>query len=208
MELIEAISKLKALVNTSLHYSTDVYDIERFLEMKKILIELSQTYIEGISKEKLTEYFDSDVGYVTPKVDIRAVVFNPEGKLLLVKEKGEGRWSLPGGWADVGYSPSEIARKEVLEESGLDVIPTVLFKIVDKAKHPYPKSLEYVYKLFFYCEANNYNTSPGIETSNVSFFEKNEVLKIANISEARNTIEDLMEAFDFYQNPKEGALFD
>ena len=100
-------------------------------------------------------------------MDVRAVVFE-DNRLLLVKEKLKDN-GLSGGWADVGYSPAEIAQKEVREESGLEVIPLQLFKLVDKAKHPYPKSLNYVYKLFFYCEPKTFELHPGLETSEARF---------------------------------------
>ena len=207
-ELINSISRLKALVNTSLAYSSDVYDRERLEEMKKILFGLSKEYLQNIPVERIENYFDKDIGYVTPKVDVRAVVFNNFGKLLLVKEKKENTWSLPGGWADVGYSPSEVAVKEVMEESGLDVTPKSLFKIIDKSKHSYPASIEYVYKLFFYCETDDYTTSTGVETSDINFFAKEDIEKLPNLSLGRNTLEDLLEAFDFHENPREGAKFD
>lgn len=136
MDTTQALAKLKALVNTSLYYNKDVHDRERLEEMKEILFEISQK-LTSYSKNELESFFNEDLGYVTPKVDVRAVVFE-DNRLLLVKEKTEGQWSLPGGWADVGYSPAEIAQKEVREESGLEVIPLQLFKLVDKAKHPYP----------------------------------------------------------------------
>ncbi|MDR1606444.1 MAG: NUDIX hydrolase N-terminal domain-containing protein [Streptococcaceae bacterium] len=208
MELSESITRLKALINTSLHYSSDSYDIERFMDMRKILEELIETYSNETSEKEIALYFDSDVGYVTPKVDIRSVVFNNEDKLLLVKEKKEETWSLPGGWADVGYSPSEIAKKETLEESGLNVTVMNLFKVVDKAKHPYPKSLEYVYKLFFYCVADSFDTKTGLETSEVNFFSEAELMSLGNISIDRNTLEDLLDAFSFHKNSWEGTKFD
>ena len=133
MDTTQALAKLKALVNTSLYYNKDVYDRERLGEMKEILFDISQK-LTSYSEAELEAFFNEDLGYVTPKVDIRAVVFEDD-RLLLVKEKDEGQWSLPGGWADVGYSPAEIAQKEVREESGLEVIPLQLFKLVDKAKH-------------------------------------------------------------------------
>lgn len=104
MELSDAISQMKALINTSLHYSSDSYDIERLVELKRILGDLTKTYSDATSDQKIALYFDSDTGYVTPKVDIRSVVFNDQDKLLLVKEKkkelghcqGDGlMWDIP-----------------------------------------------------------------------------------------------------------------
>lgn len=206
MDTTQALAKLKALVNTSLHYTKDVYDRERLEEMKEILLELSQN-LTSYSEDELEAFFNEDLGYVTPKVDVRAVVFE-DNRLLLVKEKAEGRWSLPGGWADVGYSPAEIAQKEVREESGLEVMPLQLFKLVDKAKHPYPKSLNYVYKLFFYCEAKTFEVQPGLETSEARFFSREEVVNLQNISVDRNTRDDLLDAFEFHKHPTAGAKFD
>ena len=206
MDTTQALAKLKALVNTSLYYNKDVYDRERLEEMKEILLEISQK-LTSYSKNGLESFFNEDLGYVTPKVDVRAVVFE-DNRLLLVKEKAEGQWSLPGGWADVGYSPAEIAQKEVREESGLEVIPLHLFKLVDKAKHPYPKSLNYVYKLFFYCEPKTFELHPGLETSEARFFSREEVENLQNISVDRNTREDLLEAFEYHNHPTAGAKFD
>jgi ADP-ribose pyrophosphatase YjhB (NUDIX family) len=206
MDTTQALAKLKALVNTSLYYNKDVYDRERLEEMKEILLEISQK-LTSYSKDELEAFFNEDLGYVTPKVDVRAVVFE-DNRLLLVKEKAEGQWSLPGGWADVGYSPAEIAQKEVREESGLEVIPLQLFKLVDKAKHPYPKSLNYVYKFFFYCEPKTFELHPGLETSEARFFSREEVENLQNISVDRNTREDLLGAFEYHNHPTAGAKFD
>lgn len=189
-----------------MYYNKDVYDRERLEEMKEILLEISQK-LTSYSKDELEAFFNEDLGYVTPKVDVRAVVFE-DNRLLLVKEKAEGQWSLPGGWADVGYSPAEIAQKEVREESGLEVIPLQLFKLVDKAKHPYPKSLNYVYKFFFYCEPKTFELHPGLETSEARFFSREEVENLQNISVDRNTREDLLGAFEYHNHPTAGAKFD
>ena len=206
MDTTQALAKLKALVNTSLYYNKDVYGRERLEEMKEILFEISQK-LTSYSRDELEAFFNEDLGYVTPKVDVRAVVFE-DNRLLLVKEKAEGQWSLPGGWADVGYSPAEIAQKEVREESGLEVIPLQLFKLVDKAKHPYPNSLNYFYNLFFYCEPKTLELHPGLETSEARFFSREEVENLQNISVDRNTREDLLEAFEYHNHPTAGAKFD
>ncbi len=95
MDTTQALAKLKALVNTSLYYNKDVYDRERLGEMKEILFDISQK-LTSYSEAELEAFFNEDLGYVTPKVDIRAVVFEDD-RLLLVKEKEEGQWSLPGG---------------------------------------------------------------------------------------------------------------
>ncbi len=88
------------------------------------------------------------------------------------------------------------------------MIPLQLFKLVDKAKHDYPKSLNYVYKLFFYCEAKTFELQPGLETSEARFFSREEIETLQNISVDRNTREDLLEAFEYHHHPTAGAKFD
>lgn len=208
MELVEGISRLKSLVNTSLYYSTDEYDRERLLEMQRILTLLVKTYSENLSVDEMNRYFTSDVGYVTPKVDVRAVVYNDDGELLMVQEKSDARWALPGGWADVGYAPSEIAVKETFEEAGIAVTPVSIIKIVDKAKHNYPKSLEYVYKFFIYCKAVSFETEIGMETLSAKFVNEKEFQTSMSLSSERNTVEDIQDLFEFYHNPWEMTKFD
>ncbi|KAF1299483.1 DNA mismatch repair protein MutT [Enterococcus sp. JM4C] len=208
MELIEGLAKLKSLVNTSLAYVRDVYDEERLVEMQAVLRELTETYATNLTEKEIERYFSSDVGYVTPKVDVRAVVFNPAGDLLLVQEKSDGTWALPGGWADIGYSPGEIAQKETMEEAGISVTPKHLIKVIDKAKHDYPESLEYVYKFFIYCEADSFEIATGVETSAVAFYAREELTKTFNLSIERNTFEDIADVFDYFDNRQEMTKFD
>ena len=207
MELIEGLGKLKALVNTSLAYTKDVYDQERLEEMQTILRELVTTYSTNLTKTEIERYFTSDVGYVTPKVDIRAVVFNDQKELLLVQEKSDDTWSLPGGWGDVGYSPGEIAQKETWEEAGITVAAKQLIKVVDKAKQDYPPSLEYVYKFFIFCEIVSGELKPGLETKDVGFFSEAESQQLT-LSLPRNSPGDVQELFAFIREPRCRTSFD
>ncbi|HKD09177.1 MAG TPA: NUDIX domain-containing protein [Bryobacteraceae bacterium] len=105
--------------------------------------------------EKIIRAFASEDGYQTPKVDIRAVVIRDGPEVLLVREKiDNGRWTLPGGWADIGYTPFEVAAKEVYEETGLIARPVRLLALFDKRKHPHPPQPWYVYKAFIQCEGS------------------------------------------------------
>lgn len=207
MELIAGLGKLKALVNTSLAYTKDVYDQERLEEMQEILRDLVSTYSMELTETEIERYFTSDVGYVTPKVDIRAVVFNEQKELLLVQEKSDDTWALPGGWGDVGYSPGEVAQKETLEEAGIIVKPKQLLKVVDKAKGDYPPSLEYVYKFFILCEPVSKELKPGLETKNVGFFSEAAIAQL-NLSLPRNSPSDLQELFAFIREPWRQTSFD
>jgi 8-oxo-dGTP pyrophosphatase MutT (NUDIX family) len=106
--------QLQAIAQAGLTYSKDVYDIERFEAIRNLSIEILAKYTE-MDSSIMKELFANETGYATPKVDIRAAVFK-NNRILLVKEKSDGKWSLPGGWGDVGLSPSEVAVKEVKEE--------------------------------------------------------------------------------------------
>src|SRR5690625_5682768 len=113
------------------------------VEMLSKQTEVDQTIIK--------ELFANESGYATPKVDVRAVVFK-DNKILMVQEETDGAWALPGGWGDIGLSPSEVAVKEVQEESGFDVKAVKLIGILDKKLHPHPASPYHTYKLFIQCE--------------------------------------------------------
>jgi hypothetical protein len=112
-EWIETLNKITGLAQTGLYYSKDVYDKERYdqiISYVRTLIDLKEIDTQDFIADVL-----QDVGYATPKIDVRAVVFK-DNKLLLAKETQDGLWSIPGGWADIGYSAAENAEKEVLEE--------------------------------------------------------------------------------------------
>lgn len=111
--------EIQAISQAGLEYTKDVYDMERFEQLRELSIEIMHEYTEA-GDEKIRTLFASETGYQTPKVDVRGVIFQ-DGKLLLVKEKADGAWALPGGWADIGLSPAEVVVKEVKEEAGYDV---------------------------------------------------------------------------------------
>lgn len=127
---LEWAKQLQAIAQTGLTYSKDPFDIERFEAIRKISIEIMNHYTD-VEEKKIKNLFAKETGYATPKVDIRAVVVK-DHKVLLVREKSDNAWSLPGGWADIGLSPGEVAAKEVKEEAGLDVQATRLLAVFDK----------------------------------------------------------------------------
>ena len=131
--------RLQSIAQAGLTYSKDKYDIERFQQIRDISIEILNEYTE-ISNEKIKDLFCNETGYQTPKVDIRGAVFK-DGKILLVKESIDGRWSLPGGWAEVNLSVKENVIKELREETGLNVVPKRLIEVLDRNKHNHPITL-------------------------------------------------------------------
>lgn len=135
---LEWAKQLQSAAQAGLAYSKDIYDIERFEEIRKISVDI-MAHHTGIDKRIIKDVFAGDTGYPTPKVDIRAAVFKDQS-ILMVREKSDGRWALPGGWADIGISPGETAVKEVKEESGIDVKPVKLLAVMDKKCHSHPPS--------------------------------------------------------------------
>src|SRR5262249_36877014 len=144
--------RLQALAQAGLAYSTNPYDLERYEQIRAIGVELLQELTEE-PLDKIIRVFASEGGYQTPKVDIRAVLVREGREILLVREKiDSGRWTLPGGWADIGLTPFEVAAKEAYEETGLTVTPARLLALFDKRKHTHPPQPWYTYKVFIQCE--------------------------------------------------------
>lgn len=200
---IEIAKRINSIAQTGLTFTKDKFDKERYSE----LLELSITIMNNITEigtKKLDFVFNRDIGYQTPKVGIRAVVFR-ESKILLVKEKMDGRWSLPGGYADTGMLPSEIAINEVKEESGFDVKPTRILGLIDYNKYqekPFPFD---VYQLFMECEIIGGEAQTGIETSDVGFFE---ISELPELSERRVTKEQILKMYELYKDKELKPIFD
>ncbi|MBT6763873.1 MAG: NUDIX domain-containing protein, partial [Prolixibacteraceae bacterium] len=161
--------------------------------------------ITDIPIEKIIPIIEEKNGYKTPKVDVRAVVFNEKGQILLIQEKVDSCWAMPGGWTDISYSPGEVAEKECFEEAGLQVKASRLLAIMDKQKQNMPPSFEYVYKIFLLCEKQNDNISTGSETIDVGWFDENNIPKL---STPRNTVEQIKMMFQYNRGEITEAYFD
>ena len=161
--------ELQALAQTGSHFAISDYDRDRYNRISEIAAEI---FVRQGDKEgsEIRTIFSTDSGYATPKVDVLAAVFQNQ-QILLVQERSDGLWTLPGGWADVNDSPSEAVEKEVLQESGFTVRAQRLLAVFDRAKHPHePPFPFHIYKLFFLCEINGGEAKPSAETSSVDFF--------------------------------------
>ncbi|MCM3039571.1 NUDIX hydrolase [Paenibacillus motobuensis] len=189
---LEWAKHLQSIAQAGLTYSKDPYDLERFQQIRDISIEIMSEYTSTEMKV-IKDLFANETGYATPKVDIRAVIFKDD-QILMVKEKIDGRWALPGGWADIGLSPSEVAVKEAKEESGFDVRAIRLLAVHDKKLHPHPPSPYHVYKLFIQCEIVGGQAAIGAETSEVKFFCENNLPDELSIE--RNTKSQIRMAFN------------
>lgn len=202
--IFEKIKRIQALAETGLEYSENNYDRERYTELHEISLQiLSQ--ITNIPVEKIAPVIHDKNGYKTPKVDVRAVVFNEKNEILLIQEKADNCWAMPGGWADVGYSPAEVAVKECFEEAGLKVETTKLLAVLDKQKQNMPPAFEYVYKIFLLCTKLNDNIAVGNETSDVGWFDEN---NLPELSTPRNTVDQIKLMFQYHRGEITEPCFD
>ncbi len=142
--------RLQAMAQTGLTYCKDPYDIERYEALRGIAYEMLAAHSDA-PVERVRDLFAGESGHATPKVDVRAVVFRDDA-MLLVRERSDGRWTLPGGWADVGETPAEAVVREVYEESGYRTRAAKLLAVYDRDRHGHPPRPFYVYKLFFRCD--------------------------------------------------------
>ncbi|MWV44238.1 NUDIX domain-containing protein [Paenibacillus sp. HJL G12] len=194
--------QIQGISQTGLAYTKDVYDKERYEQLRALSVEIMRQYTD-VETGKLVELFAGEYGYATPKVDIRGVVVS-DGRILLVREKEEGEWSLPGGWADLLLSPSDIAVKEVLEESGFEVKALRLLAVMDNHKHN-PPAPYHAYKMFIHCEITGGAAQEGVETSGVEFFGEDE---LPQLSRDRNTEEQIKLMFALLRNPERIPVMD
>ena len=171
-ELLNFAKRLKSISDIGMLYSKDEYDRERYHEIMEISYALMQGATTAAELSSLKDLFLVNKEYPTAKVDIRALIIK-DGTVLLVKESTDNKWSLPGGWADIGYSPKEVLIKECKEETGLEVIPQKLLAIFDKRFHPHPPQPFYVYKMIFHCKAISTVISKGFDVLDVQYFDIN-----------------------------------
>jgi len=168
--------ELQAIAQTGLEFAKDPYDCERYIRVRALAARM-MAQSAGADAAWVEELFVGQTGYATPKVDVRGAVIREDGRILLVREVADsGRWSLPGGWAEVNQSPRESVVREVLEETGFAVSVRKLAAVYDRARHPHlPPRPFHVYKLFFVCEIVGGAAQTSRETSEVAFFAENEL---------------------------------
>lgn len=195
--------RIQSLAQAGIAFSKDVYDIERFEELREISLEIMAEYTDT-EMEKLTELFANEIGYQTPKVDVRGVVFQDE-KILMVRENYDQHWALPGGFCDIGYSPTENVVKEIKEESGYDVIPKRIIALLDSNKHPHPPQPYQYYKIFILCEIVGGSASIGVETNKIDFFRAEQ---LPPLSANRNTESQIKLLFEFLKDPFKETVVD
>jgi ADP-ribose pyrophosphatase YjhB (NUDIX family) len=196
------IQQVYAIAQWGLTYAKDPFDLERYEVLQKLSVEMMADFTE-LDKSHVLNLFAHETGYVTPKVDVRGVVFQ-DGKILMVQERWDAHWSLPGGWADIGLSPAEVVVKEVREESGYIVEPVKLLAVLDKKFFSHPLSAFHIYKHFILCRIVGGEAKTGLESTGVAFYGPEE---LPPLSQHRITEEQLMLLFAHAAEPNRPTDF-
>jgi len=161
--------ELQAIAQTGLTFCRDEYDLERYRRVRSIAAEMFSRG-SGAALARVEGLFEQDLGYPTPKVDVRGALFRGE-RILMVREVSDGGWTLPGGWADVNQTASECVEREVREESGFEARAIKLAAVYDYRRQGHVRTHPYsIYKLFFVCELTGGEARASLETSDVDFF--------------------------------------
>lgn len=168
MTLLDWARKVQAIAQNGLAFTHDPYDMERYTQLTELVATILSTEL-GIPVAQAKGVWEGEEGYATPKVDVRGGIFE-EGRVLLVRERSDGKWTLPGGWVDVNDSPSGAAVREIFEESGYQARSLKLAMLIDKLRHPHPPGIHHIYKLFFLCERTGGAPAVSTETDAVQFF--------------------------------------
>jgi ADP-ribose pyrophosphatase YjhB (NUDIX family) len=200
---LEWAREIQALAQTGYYYSENHYQKERYQRLTEIAAEIFSEQA-GLDYEPLLAVFRAQSGYATPRVDVRAAVFNA-GKLLLVCERSDGGWTMPGGWADVGDVPSQAAEREAWEEAGFRVKAHMLVGVYDNNRIE-PLDLFHCFKLVFLCDLLSGEASPSLETSEVGFFALDEIPQ--QLSGQRTGLRQIQDAFNASRNPLCPTVFD
>jgi len=195
--------RLQALAQSGLTYSENPFDRERYEQVRAVAAEIVAAQA-GVDVGFVGELFAGQAGYATPKVDVRGVVFC-DGEVLLVKERSDGRWTLPGGWADAGETPAEAVEREVWEESGYRVRATKLLALYDRDRHGHPSFIFSIYKLFFRCELLGGEPCESVETAEARFFPEQD---LPELSIGRVTPEEMARFFEHLRHPDWPTDFD
>ncbi len=203
-ELLLLAKRVQAVAENGLHYSENDYDLDRYSDLEEIATRMI-ALITNTSFDTVKVSTPERNGYRTPKIDVRCVIFNPDHEILMVKERVDSCWSLPGGWCDVGYTPREIAEKEAYEEAGIRVRANRVLAIFDKKRHDHPEDLFYTYKIFMECIPEDLDISTGMETLDVGFFKQE---SLPELSTPRNTRDQIDKMFDFHFNRIDWPLID
>ncbi len=198
--------KLAALAQVGLTFAADDYDRDRYQQVGRLAAELLSA-LSGRPADEFAVELGRDGGYATPKIDVRGVIFDDHERVLLMREKSDGRWSLPGGWADPGDAPSAAVTREILEETGYHSGAVKLIACWDRELQDNPPPLPvHVYKLFFLCRRDGTVQPPAaLETLDVGWFD---VHALPPLSLGRVNHRQLERALAHHRDPSLPTEFD
>jgi ADP-ribose pyrophosphatase YjhB (NUDIX family) len=199
---IEWAQEIFSLSQAGLTYSQNEFDIARYQRLQELTAEMIASQSE-ITKESVLTSFSMQAGYITPKVDVRGAVVR-DGKILLIQERADGKWAMPGGWADLGNSPASVAEREVWEESGYRVKSEKVVAVID-ANRIEPFEFYHAYKLIFLCKLLDGEPRISYETLAVDFFDPNH---LPALSSYRTDESMVQEVFAHIQDPNRPTAFD
>lgn len=195
--------EIQSLAQAGLTYTDNVYDIERYERLREISAEMIAEKSD-ISLDKVKDLFCNETGYQTPKIDTRAAIFK-DNKILLTHENN-GTWSLPGGWCDVLESVGSNTKKEVKEETGLDVESVKIISIQDRNKHNKPIYAYGVCKVFVLCNVTGGEFTENIETTEIKYFSLDEIP--SNLAEEKTNKEQIEMCFKAIKDKNWQTQFD
>ena len=200
--LLSWINRLAAIAQSGLAFSPGEFDRQRYDQIRSIAAEMA-TWPTG-DVASVEAVFASASGYATPKVICRAAVFRDD-RILMVRETADGKWTLPGGWIDIGESPATAAEREVLEESGYRVQVRKLAAVYDKLRHDHPPVPHHSYLLFFLCDLLGGEARSSVETSDVGWFRSG---SLPDLSVNRATETQIRRMFEHHADPSMPTDFD
>jgi ADP-ribose pyrophosphatase YjhB (NUDIX family) len=201
--LISQARRLLAIAQSGLHFTTEEYDRERYREIADLAVQLLASESDRSAEELRRTWFVED-GYATPKIDVRGAVFR-DGRVLLVRERADGKWTVPGGWADVNDSPAHAVEKEIEQESGFTARAVKLAAIYDRNKYAAPPYLFHAWKVFFCCEITAGAPRTSYETTAVEFFALD---ALPELSTGRSTAEQIRRMYQHHLHPELPTEFD
>src|SRR5215207_778180 len=191
-----------SLSQSGITYSGNEYDIERYKRLQEITAEMIAS-ASDISKESALDSFSMQAGYITPKIDVRGAVIYDK-KILLIQERADGKWAMPGGWADLGNAPAAVAEREVWEESGFRVKAEKVVAVID-ANRIEPMEFYHAYKIIFLCTLLDGEPRISYETLAVDFFDPDH---LPSRSIYRTNERMIQEIFAHVEDPSRWTAFD
>ncbi len=195
--------EIQAISQTGLTYSVTGFDTQRYERLMEIAAEIIHSHTT-LPKEVIHDNFRIQPGYATAKVDVRGAIVR-DGKILLVQERSDECWCMPGGWADVGEAPAEMVAREVLEESGFIVEVKKVIGVYDANREGRPLEFFHAYKIVFLCEITGGEAQTSDETMGVDFFEFD---KLPPFSTNRTNNRHLQDILAHFENPEQPTVFD